>query len=89
MVDVWKLATVSLAVALVVVLVRSHRRRPGEFGEIGRGTGQIRPDTRGTQQHAVMTSILGAKKVAEGAKRDLLGPEKADARDEQKKLRVA
>jgi hypothetical protein len=36
-----------------------------------------------------MTSILGAKKVAEGAKADLLGPVKADARDEQKKLRVA
>jgi hypothetical protein len=87
----WKVATVGLGVLnviLAVVAIRAHKSSAGAVS-IAPTTGEVRPDTRGAQELATKQIVLGSKVVAEAAKEGQLGPLRAQARAETKKLRVA
>jgi hypothetical protein len=82
----WKIAAIGFGIATVILWRKLHRApagvamsgRPAPLSVV-RGT---RGDDLGIKQ-----ALLGAKKVAEGAKESLLGPEKSDAREADKAQR--
>lgn len=82
--DMWKVAAVGFGIATILLWRKLHRGPVGVGIPRGSNVIPIGPairDRRGNDDLGIRQALLGAKKVAEGAKVAQLGPEKAEARE--------